>query len=839
MDSPPVDNQPLHHDHSKILNFFSSHKEGLSQSEAAARLKKEGLNELEKNSSKNPILIFLSQLQDWLVIILILASALSFFLGERIESMVILAIVLLSAGFGFIQEYRADKTLEKLKKFITHKAKVLRDGTWTEIDGAQLCVGDVVKLRIGDRVPGDMWLLELDGLTIDESILTGESMPQEKAVARFDGHLPKEKKKNMAYAGTYVAGGTGLGIVIAIGKNTKIGTAAKALEKDAPPTDFQKQIKNFSGLLFKVVVVLVVFVFGTNALLGKGIWESFLFAVALAVGITPELLPMIITVTLSRGAMRMAKNKAVVKRLISVEDFGNIDTLCSDKTGTLTTGVFTLSEYLDAGLKVSDSVLLYGLICTSNFTQGGKPSNELDKALWKSKFGDSLKNKTEGYKLVDENEFDFERRKMSVLVSTGGKKLLIVKGAPEQVFASCKNVSKEILDAVKEHHKSSHRVLAVASKTISKTTSSLHDEKDLELTGILVFKDPLKSDVKESLELFQKLGVRIKIISGDSPEVVANIAHEVGLESTQGKVITGEDLAKLTPKEFDEYAENYALFARITPDQKRQIVASLNREGHIVGYLGDGVNDAPALKAADVGIAVNTGAEVAKEAADIVLLEKDLKVLGNGIEQGRRTFGNITKYILNTISANYGNMLTVALSSLFLPFIPLLPSQILLNNFISDIPLLAITTDNVDSQFVKKPKRWNIGTIGKFMLYFGLISSAFDFATILPLIFVWHLAPEGFRTAWFIESAISEMVVTFAIRTRLPFYKSKPSTGLIILSVLSIFAVIIIPLTSLGMRLFDFSVLSPVIFGWIAVVLIAYFAITEIAKGFFFKKFEY
>ena len=839
MDSPPKDNLLVHQDHSKILSFLSTHSEGLTDHEVAERSKKDGPNEPVKNSSKNPIMLFLSQLMDWLVVILILASAVSFFLGERIESTVILGIVLLSAGFGFTQEYRADKTLASLRKFITHTSKVLRGGKWTEIESSKLVVGDLVKLHIGDRVPADLLLIELDSLTVDESILTGESMPQEKSAVTLSGDKLGHKEKGMAYAGTNISAGTGIGVVIAVGEKTKLGTTAKSLEKDAPPTDFQKQIKNFSGLLFKVVVVLVVFVFGTNALLGKGIWESFLFAVALAVGITPELLPMIITVTLSRGAMRMAKNKAVVKRLISVEDFGNIDTLCSDKTGTLTTGVFTLSEYLDAGLKVSNSVLLYGLICTSNFTQGGEPSNELDKALWKSKFGDSLKNKTEGYKLVDENEFDFERRKMSVLVSTGGQKILIVKGAPEQVFASCKNVSKEMLDAVKAYHKGSHRVLAVASKTISKTTSSLHDEKDLELTGILVFKDPLKSDVKESLELFQKLGVRIKIISGDSPEVVANIAHEVGLESAHGKVITGEDLAKLTPKEFDEYAENYALFARITPDQKRQIVASLNREGHIVGYLGDGVNDAPALKAADVGIAVNTGAEVAKEAADIVLLEKNLKVLGSGIEEGRKTFGNITKYILNTISANYGNMLTIAVSSLFLPFIPLLPSQILLNNFISDIPLLAITTDNVDPQFVRKPKHWNIGTISKFMIYFGLISSVFDFATILPLIFIWKVAPVDFRTAWFIESAISEMVVTFAIRTRKPFFKSAPSKWLIYLSMASIAAVIIIPVTNIGQRLFEFSVLPVFVFVWIGVVLTSYFAVTEITKGRLFKKFDY
>lgn len=829
----------------EILKELRTTDRGLSQSEAQQRLETLGPNRFEEKGKRGALTILLSQAQDWMVRILVVAAAISYFLGDQIQSFVILGIVALSMVFGFIQDYRAEKALENLKGFISHKAHVLRDGHGQEIDAARLVIGDVVKLRIGDRIPADLRLLNTDGLIVDESILTGESLPVSKSVERSGrSNLPPQEQKNMTFAGTYVYAGEGVGVVTATGADTYFGQTAKILEQAAPPTEFQKQIKNFSRLLLRVTIIMTVFVFLVNAVLGKGYLESFLFAVALAVGITPELLPMIVTVTLSQGALKMARNKVVVKKLISIEDLGNIDTLCTDKTGTLTTGKLTFIAPLDTDFRRNDRILLHALACSSHFTHpDGVPASELDRALWESEAGTDLQKQLVNFKLLDENEFDFQRRRSSVLIQERDTKTLIVEGAPESVLSQCvfeDNVTKErAASKISDYEKNGNRVIAVASKTLRQEHTQIGDEAALTLEGILLFSDPVKETAKDSLELFRKLGVAIKIISGDSPRIVQKVAQEVGLAKADAKVITGEDLDKLDERKLAELAQKHTLFARTTPEQKEKIIASLNREGHIVSFLGDGVNDAPAISNADVGIAVDTGSEVAKGAADIVLLEKDLKVLAQGIEEGRKTFGNINKYIMNTISANYGNMFTVAFSSLFLPFIPLLPTQILLNNFVSDIPLLAIATDNVDPDFVRRPKHWNINLISKFMVYFGSLSSVFDFATILPLLYIWKLAPEPFRTAWFIESAISEILVTFAIRTRLPFFKSRPSRWLSGLSFASILLILALPFTDFGQRFFSFTGLPVHVLGWMGLVLIAYFTVTEIAKEKFFRKNEF
>ena len=547
----------------KVFNQLQTSKNGLTQIEADRRIGQNGYNELENKSKRQTTAIFLSQFQDWLVLILLVAALISFFLGDRLDSLVIIAIVFLSVVFGFIQEYRAEKTLAALKKFITYKVRVLRDSQWTETESKHLCVGDIIKLRIGDRVPADLRLVELDSLTIDESILTGESSPAIKSPEPLqDTNISSQEQKNMAFAGTYVFSGTGIGVICAVGKDTILGETAKSLEKEELPTDFQKQTHKFSQFLFKVIILLVVFVFVANAFLGKGYLESFLFAVALAVGIAPELLPMIITVTLSQGAMKMAKNKVVVKKLISVENLGNIDTLCADKTGTLTEGKFSLTGFLDINLKESDTVLTYALLCTSNFSQGGNiASNELDKALWANPKTAILAEKVNKFKLIDENEFDYTRRRTSVLVEGSGKRLLIVKGAPESIFSVCKNINTDIKEKIFRFEKQGKRVILVASKEIHKTISSLLDEKELDFAGVLLFSDPVKADTKKSLELFQHLGVRIKIISGDSPQVVQNVASEVGLVSQDTRVITGDELAVLSETQIVEYAEKYSLFA--------------------------------------------------------------------------------------------------------------------------------------------------------------------------------------------------------------------------------------------------------------------------------------
>lgn len=746
---------------------------------------------------------------------LLVAAALAFLLGDHLEAGVIFGLVVLSVALGFAQEYRAQKALEKLANFIRSKSRVKRDGSWLEVDSQTLVVGDVVELRIGDIIPADIRLLEIDGFLANESALTGESLPVIK------------QKDALAFMGTSVAEGLGRGIVVATAEKTFFGKTAATLAKTAPPTEFQKQTKNFSQFLTKVVVVMTLFVFFANALLAKGILDSFLFAVALAVGITPELLPAIMTITLSEGALKIAKKKVIVKKLMSVEDLGNIDTLCADKTGTLTQGKFSLYDNPDKTLVLKALLFV--------------PSTPLDKALKDSEIAKSQAKQLKSYHVLDENEFDYQRRRVSILVRKGNSKTLLVKGAIEAILSVSK-VTKEqkqkVLNEVESFEQKGMRVIGFAEKVLSKTTSTAEDEKDLKFLGYLLFTDPPKSSAAQAIAKLRSLGVDIKILSGDSPLVTAHIAQAVGFDGDKEKVITGEELQKVSGDKFAALVRKTNLFARITPEQKYQIVSSLNQEGHVVGFLGDGVNDAPALKVADVGIAVDSGAAVAKEAADIILLQKDLGVLAEGIEAGRKTFGNIMKYILNTISANFGNMLTVSLSSLFLKFIPLLPSQILLNNFISDIPLFAVATDNVDTDFTRKPKHWNIGTISHFMLYFGLLSSFFDLVTILPMAFVWHLPTDLFRTVWFIESSLSEMFITFTIRTKLPFYKSVPSPLLLVFSLFSSLAVVALPLTLLGQKLFEFAAIPTYLWLWIAIIVGSYFLTVEILKHKFFRKFD-
>jgi len=837
----------------EVLKHLSTRPSGLSSVEAQERLRQHGPNKVLGKEQRSVLSVLIFQFQNWLIITLLLATAISYLLGERLDAAVIFSLVILSVFLGFFQEYRAEKALAKLKKYITHKAHALRDGRWIRLNSQDLVGGDIVSLQLGNRVPADIRLLSCNGLMIDEAVLTGESFP----VLKKSGSVSKEytqpqKLSNMAFMGTFVSAGIGQGVVTAIGDQTFLGKTVKILEEKAPPSDFQKETRKFSAFLFRVTLIMALFVFSSNAILGKGILTSLLFALALAVGITPELLPVITTVTLSQGALRMAKRKVVVKRLISIEDLGNIDTLCTDKTGVLTEGIFSLVDSLDLDGKSNQEILLDALLCSSWFEDRvrGAASSPIDIAIWESRKATKLKEKVRECHFVARNEFDSVRKRNSVVVRSKEDTWMIVKGATESVLDASTQVMRKgrrvridnftresILHEVRKMEESGYRVMALAKRKLQPAESTPQEE-NLIFEGYLLFSDPVKKTAMESLQFLERLGVGIKVISGDSPTVVKKVAKETGLLASGSEVITGDILAKLKRGEFEEVVKRYNLFGRVTPDQKHQIVVSLTKEGHIVGFLGDGVNDAPALKAADVGIAVDTGTEIAKEAADIVLLKKDLTVLAKGIETGRKTFGNITKYILNTISANYGNMFTVMLSSLFLRFIPLLPSQILLNNFISDIPLLTIVTDNVDRGFIRKPGRWDIQMIARFMVYFGLLSSFFDLSLILPLLVLWKLDPSVFRTAWFVESALSEMIVTFAIRTRLPFYRSAPSRWLLAASVFSSLAVVGLPFLKIGHSLFAFTLLPPLVWVWIVCVLTSYFGAIEFVKKRFFAESE-
>jgi len=838
----------------EVFGYLSSSEKGLTDAEARRRLEVYGVNEIVEKERRQGLQIFLSQFTNPLVLVLIVASIIAFFLREPINAIVILSIVFLNSLLGFFQEYRAERALEELKKYVTFKAEVIRNGEMSEVDDKQVVPGDVVHLAIGDIIPADTRLFKVEDMTTNESSLTGESLPVLKNVAPVskDYSLP-QYLTNMAFMGTSVASGSGEGVVIATGKNTFFGETAAYLKQAVHEGDFQKNIRKFSNFLLKVILAMTAFIFIANAVLGKGVFSSFLFALALAVGITPEVLPIIMTITLSNGALRMAKEKVITKRLVSVEDFGNIDTLCCDKTGTLTEGELSLYDYLDVDEQKGDKLILYGLLCSSVEGGKGKKSfgNPMDKAIWENKKAKEIEAEVENYTIIDRNEFDFERRRMSVLVKGGKSNILIVKGAPESILGASDfamvsgnetKLSNDLVSTIKDkvagYENGGYRVIALAERYTDQTQTTKDDEKNLILTGFFLFLDPPKKTVRESLNILRRLGVSIKVISGDSPIITRKVCNDVGLGIVENRVITGDEIEQLKDDEFEMYSTEYNVFARVTPEQKYRIVSNLNREGHIVGFLGDGINDAPALRAADVGISVAAAVGIAKEAADIILLKKSLRVLAHGIIEGRKTFGNITKYILNTISANYGNMITVAMSSLFLKFIPLLPSQILLNNFISDVPLLTISTDNVDREFLKRPKRWNIRFISRFMVYFGLISTFFDLALILPLLLIVKVSSEVFRTAWFIESALSEIVVTFAIRTRGPFFKSAPSKWLSITSVAAGIAVITVTYTVFGNKFFQFARMPGPVLALIAGILLAYFITAEITKRFIYRGFQ-
>jgi len=831
----------------EVLERLKSSEKGLLDAEAGARLSQYGPNEIARKERKHGLEIFFSQFNNALILLLACAALVSFFLKESTDGIVILAIVFLNALLGFYQEYRAELALRELKKYIRISARIIRNGRQILADARSLVPGDIVLLNMGDIVPADMRIIQNSDLTTNEAALTGESLPVTKSGNPISEYCTQPARlNNMTFMGTVVVSGSAYGVVTTIGKDTFFGKTASYLEQPAPEGDFQKNIREFSTFLLKVTLAMTAFIFAINSLLGKGLFSSLVFAIALAVGITPEVLPIIMTISLSRGALKMAKQKVVTKRLATVESFGNMDILCCDKTGTLTTGEISLHNYVNLDDKRDTRLILQGLLCNTAKGTG----NPIDEAIWKSSEATALQQEFETYKTLTVNEFDFERRRMGVLVSDGKKTKLIVKGAPESVIAACTSVMlkgrktsisirtmQELHNKVTGYERDGYRVIAVSEKLAGKSATK-KDEKELTLTGFLLFLDPPKETVKEALRVLQELGVAIKVISGDSPVVTHKICNEVGLSITENRVITGEELEKLEQEEFERYAETYNVFARITPEQKYELIISLNKKDHVVGFLGDGINDAPALKAADVGISVDTAAGIAKEAADIILLQKSLHVLSLGIIEGRKTFGNITKYILNTTSANYGNMFTVAASSMFLKFIPLLPSQILLNNFISDFPMLAISTDNVDEQFLRKPKKWNIKLIAQFMRIFGLLSTVFDLALIFPLLFVFHANPELFRTAWFVESVLTEIAVTFAIRTRKPFLKSHPSRWLVLMSIVAGISAILLPLTLFGQHFFSFVTLPIKVILLIGALVLAYLISAELLKRHFFKKLE-
>jgi len=836
----------------EVLTSSGTSLEGLSQKEARLRLARSGPNQIDKPDKKTPLKIFISQFQNPLIYILIAATIVAFALGDKTESLIILAILLVNAILGFVQEYRSEKALEELRKYVSMTARVMRDAQVSELPVAELVPGDIVLISIGDIVPADCRIIETHGLEANESTLTGESNPVSKTAEPLPVSEPAPHEMfNCIFMGTVITAGAGKAVVVTTGRDTFFGQSAKVLKEAVQSTDFEKSIRNFGSMLVRVILVMTLFVFIVNTILGHGILESFLFALAIAVGITPELLPVIITIGLSQGAMNLVRKHVAVKRLEAIEDLGNIDVLCADKTGTLTENEVSLIRYLDCEGKEDEEILQFSLLCNSAVVQHGKvKGGTIDSAIWTYALKKYDTKKLKTFHKVDEIAFDYERKRMSVVVdSEGDGRILITKGAPENVIPICTKSRRDckemkivggtssLLKMAEGFGEQGYRVIAVAyRKPPMKVDYSLHDETDLIFAGFLILLDPPKKDAQPALEHFKRMGVALYVLTGDGPHVTAQICSQVGVKNLSGRILEGKDIEKLDEATLRKTVEANNIFARLTPSNKLAIINALRANGHIVGFIGDGVNDATSLKAADVGISVSNAADIAKDAADVVLLRKSLGVVANGISEGRKTFANIIKYIHNTISANFGNMFTLSLASLFLPFIPLLPSQILLNNLISDVPMLTVSTDSVDHEDMKKPKRWDISEITRFMIFFGLISSVFDLVTMAFIFITMGSDQAYFRTIWFIESALTEIFVVFAIRTFKPFWRSVPSTLLLVASALAsafTIGVIFSPLAGY----FQFQ---PVSVGALAVVLgivLTYVGVVEIAKHFFFKRY--
>ena len=760
-----------------MLDRLGSAGSGLSVGEASRRLDLVGPNAILSHGAQ-PFRVLLRQLRNPLLILLAGATLVSLLVGDWADAAIIFVIVFMSVGLGFFNEYRSEKAVEELHSTIRHTAVATRGGQATAVDVTNLVPGDVVRLDVGDVVPADLRLLDVSALEADESVLTGESIP---AVKRVEPVAEPESALDLAccaFMGTVVRAGTGSGVVVRTGKRTAFGRIAQGLESRPPETAFQQGLRDFSKLLIRVTAVLTVSIFAINALLHRPLLEAALFALAIAVGLTPQLLPAIVTVTLSTGARHLARKKVVVKRLVSIEDLGNIDVLFTDKTGTLTEGRLAFSGGINPAGEPSPEVLLLGLLCNSVAVQGGVPvgGNPLDRALWESP--EAAQAATGGYRRLAEAPFDFDRKLMSVLVEgPDGRRRLITKGAPEFVLDRCIDVGPRATETLDGLFAAGARVVGVATRDGSGLSSiAPTDEQQLDLAGFLAFSDPVKVGAAESLQRLRSLGIEVKVVTGDNALVAQKVCSELPIGT--GEVLNGKDLDRLTDPELAAALPTTAIFARVTPEQKSRIIRAQRSLGTDVAFLGDGVNDAVALHDADVGVSVDSAADVAKDAADIVMLEKDLGVLADGVVEGRRIFSNTIKYVLMGTSSNFGNMFSAAAASVFLKFLPMLPSQILLNNLLYDTSEMTIPTDRVDEELLQRPSYWDTRFIRRFMFFFGPISSLYDFLTFGVMLRVFHAGETLFQTAWFVESLVTQSLVIFVIRTRrVPFFRSRPQSA--------------------------------------------------------------
>ncbi len=818
---------------------------GLTASQAKERLAQLGANSIEDTTRVGAIRLLLRQFESPLVLILVFAAVVSMLLQQWVDAAIVVAIVLGSSLLGFYQENRASRAVEALKRRLALTCRVVRDGTEQMVPVTTVVPGDIVLLSAGNLIPADGLVLDAADFLVSEAAMTGESFPVEKRPGKVAADAPISARTNAVFLGASVRSGTARVLAVKTGRQSEFGAIAARLRGRPEETDFARGVRRFGYLLIRVMVLIVLFVLTVNLLLDRPVAESLLFAVALAVGLSPELLPAIITVTLSAGAKAMSERGVIVRRLEAIENLGSMDIFCTDKTGTLTEGTVVLHDAVDTDGRHSDEVLQFAFL-NASFETGIE--NPIDAAIIAK--GETTNLTTSGYSKIDEIPYDFSRRLLTIVVERpdeSWQRLIVTKGAFDNVLAACTSVSRsgatipldedlreELAGFPKARGAEGYRVLAIATREAGvKADYTRDDEAGMTLRGFLVFEDPPKAEAKKTISDLAALGIRIKVISGDNRFVTAHVAQVVGLNPAG--ILTGDEIARLNDEALWNLAARTDLFVEVDPQQKERIIRALQRTGHSVGYLGDGINDAPALHVADVGISVEQAVDVARESADIILLNRDLDVLRSGIEEGRRTFANTLKYISITTSANFGNMVSMALATPLLPYLPLSAKQILLNNFLSDMPSIAISSDNADPEQIATPQRWSIRDIQRFMVVFGLISSCFDMLTFASLLLVFHASEATFQTSWFMISLLTELGVVLVLRTRKPAWKSRPSSLLLWSTIAVSAATLTIPYLGTLTGVFDFVPLSAVQMGAAILIIAAYLAATEVAKQHLFR----
>jgi Mg2+-importing ATPase len=804
-----------------------------------------GPNSVEDAQRLGPLRLLWRQVESPLVLILIFAAAVSLSLSQWVDAGIILAIVVGSSLLGFYQEYRASAAVEELKKRLALTCRVVRDGVEGTVHADAIVPGDVLVLSAGNLIPADGRILEASDFLVSEASMTGESFPVEKQPGVVPADAPLARRTNVVFLGASVRSGTARVVVVETGRRTAFGAIAARLRAREPETNFARGLRQFGYLLIRSMVVIVLFVLTVNLLLHRPLVESLLFSVALAVGLSPELLPAIVSVTLSAGARAMSKEGVIVRRLDAIENLGSMTVLCTDKTGTLTEGTIVLADVTDPKGLTSAAVRQL-VFLNATFETG--IDNPIDAAIVAA--GAQAGLSTAGHTKIDEIPYDFLRKRLTIVMAEGGdaeRHLVVTKGAFSNVLSICTHVERDgavlaLTDVItaelsayyEAKGKAGFRVLALATRAVSaKGAYQRDDEAEMVFAGFLLFLDPPKADAARVLDDLAKLNVEVKVITGDNRFVTSHLAETVGLDPKS--MLTGDALAKLDDEAVWHAVRKTSLFAEIDPQQKERIVRALQRTGHSVGYLGDGINDAPALHAADVGISVDQAVDVARESADIILLKRDLDVLRTGVADGRRTFANTLKYISITTSANFGNMVSMALAAPLLPFLPLVAKQILLNNFLSDVPSMAISTDRVDAARVTHPQRWDIKQVRRYMVVFGLLSSAFDLLTFAALLLLFRAGEATFQTTWFVVSLITELGVVLVLRTRGPAWRSRPSSLLLWTTVAATAFALATPFFGRGSTLFGFVPLSTVEMGTVVGIVTAYLAATEVAKRWFFR----